>query len=200
VEEAEVELFYEQTLNQLSQQQYDSLQNFEAATHQISELNQVFLRRKMGEPVIRQKRTGLMAASTATASPIPTPGPGVPGEAAPISYADRHFKRAQEYLRAQRAPEAIQELKDALKLQPQNSNYHCLMGQAYLLNKLPGMAKVHFKQALRLNPKNAVAQKYLHQLGADLPTGEKATARSVDSRVTPVAPRRGLFGGIFSRG
>ena len=106
----------------------------------------------MGEPVIREKRVGLMAPSKATASPIQSPAVGQGPDAIPKNYAERHSKRAQDYLKQRNAGLAIQELKDALNLDPQNSDYHCLIGQAYLLNKLPGMAKVHLKQALRLDP------------------------------------------------
>lgn len=197
VPEAEVDLFYEQALNELSHQQYNSLPNFETKTRHLSELNLVFLRRKMGDPVIREKRTGLMAASTKTASPIPAPGTSAPAPAAPINYADRHFKRAQEYLKTHNASEAIQELKDALKIDPQNSNYHCLIGQAYLLNKLTGMAKVHFKQSLRLNPKNAVAQKYSRQLGIDPAQGLKSAPGTPSTSSEPT--KRGFLSSIFSR-
>ena len=206
IPEAEVDLFYEQALEQLSDQQFASLGNFETAVEQLGELNLVFLRRKMGDPVIREKRTGLMAPSKATASPIPSPGQS--SETRPKNYADRHFKRAQDYLRQRKAAEAIQELKDNLKIEPQNSNYHCLIGHAYLLNKLPGMARVHFKQSLKLNPKNTVSQKYLGQLQSETPdagdasTGSAAAAQTHSPKSTP--PRTGtgkggLLGTLFSR-
>lgn len=202
---AEIDLFYEQAITQLCSQQYDSLRNFETATRQLSELNLVFLRRKMGDPVIREKRTGLMAPSRATASPIPSPGSADAAEKSSKNYADRHFTRAREYIRTNKAQNAIQEMKDALKLDPQNSNYHCLMGQAYLLNKLPGMAKVHFRQALRLNAKNAVAQKYLTRLEAEDSQAAKPSSQ-VQSTSQPAASdnqsapaKRGLFSSIFSR-
>ena len=206
VPESEVELFYEQALDQLCAQQYDSLQKFESLTQQLNELNLAFLRRKMGEPVIRAKRAGLMAPSKATASPIPSPASANATEQMPKTYADRHFKRAQEYIRTNKAQHAIQEMKDALKLEPQNSNYHCLMGQAYLLNKLPGMARVHFRQALRLNPKNSVAEKYLTRLDEENPQATRSASRTraqsqaTDSPHQPTPNKRGLFGGIFPRG
>jgi curved DNA-binding protein CbpA len=205
ITEAEVDLFYEQALEQLNGQQFESLGQFEATTQQLEELNLVFLRRKMGEPVIREKRTGLMAPSRATASPIPSPGSGKSAEKPTQNYADRHFKRAQDYLRRRDATGAIQELKDALKLEPQNSNYHCLIGQAYLLNKLPGMARVHLKQALKFNPKNSVAQKYLTQLQEHAPKDSNSQAQSSSGTgANESAPRsargkQGLMGALFSR-
>jgi curved DNA-binding protein CbpA len=203
IPEAEVDLIYEQAVEQLGAQQFESLANFETVAVQLAELNLVFLRRKMGDPVIREKRVGLMAPSKATASPIPSPGTGPGADATPKNYAERHGQRARDYLRQRNASAAIQELKDALKLEPQNSDYHCLMGQAYLLNKLPGMAKVHLKQALRLDPTSTVAQKYLAQLdgtsGRVNPTG-KSTDKGSNGRSAGSKPDKpGLFGTIFSR-
>ncbi|WOD40843.1 J domain-containing protein [Nodosilinea sp. E11] len=202
VPELEIDVFYEQAVEQLCDRQYETLAEFETRTQQLSELNLVYLYRKMGAPVIREKRTGLMATAATPKSPGAMPDlPGdnqIPSEQV---YADRHFGRAQEYLKGKNIQAAIQELKDALKIDPQNSSYHCLMGQAYLLNKLPGMAKVHFKQALRFNPKNAVALKYAQQLNvslADIPRREAGA--TADSKAAPTAEKRSRFGGLFSKG
>jgi len=203
IPEAEVDLFYEQAVEQLCAQQFVSIDNFVTTAELLAELNLVFLQRKMGEPVIREKRVGLMAPSKATASPIPSPAVGQGPDAIPKNYAERHSKRAQDYLKQRNAAAAIQELKDALKLDPQNSDYHCLIGQAYLLNKLPGMAKVHLKQALRLDPHSTVARKYLNQL-EETPGGTNSTGKSTGSRSNSRSAgsknhKPGLFGTMFSR-
>ncbi|MGB3201739.1 MAG: J domain-containing protein [Nodosilinea sp.] len=202
VPEPEVDIFYEQAVDQLCDRQYESVVSFEACTQQLSELNLVYLLRKMGSPVIREKRTGLMTTasvsnSPATLSDLPSGGKSASG----LSYAERHYSRAQEYLKGKNIQAAIQELKDALKIDPQNSSYHCLIGQAYLLNKLTGMAKVHFKQALRLNPKNAVALKYAQQLKVTVtdtqPRQPKKDDRSTPGGATPDKPS--LFESLLSR-
>jgi len=202
IAEAEVDVFYEQAVDRLCDRQYASLADFETYTQQLSELNLVYLRRKMGAPVIREKRTGLMATTSVPRSPASTVAPATdppsgdkssPG----LAYAERHYGRAQEYLKGKNVQAAIQELKDALKIAPQNSRYHCLMGQAYLLNQLPGMAKVHLKQALRINPANAVALKYARQL--KMATTETTPAQP-NAVPVPANGRRSLFGGLFSKG
>lgn len=195
--EAEVDLMYEHLLEQLSDRQYNDIQTFETHTLLIAELNLIYLRRKMGDPVIREKRTGLMttpASQTSVAPPEAAPDNGVSS----LGYADRHFQRAQEYLKARNIAAAIQELKDAIRIDPKSSKYHCLLGQAYLLNKLPGMAKVHFKQALRLNPQNNVALKYARQLNLDLSSLAQPPANR-PSETTTKASKRPLFSRIFSR-
>ncbi|HEY9877534.1 MAG TPA: DnaJ domain-containing protein [Leptolyngbyaceae cyanobacterium] len=192
VPEPEIEIFYEQALLKLSEEQYNSPDNFDALTRQISELNLIYLRRKMGEPIIREKRSGLVAAGSV--GNVPVPAADAPRKT--VSYAERHSVRAQDYLKNGNYSAAIQELKDALKIDAHNSSYHCLIGQAYLLNQLPGMAKVHFKQAIKLNPKNDVALKYARQLQIDLKPDvgpQSPPAGQASSK------RRGLFGGIFSR-
>ncbi|MFH7244384.1 MAG: DnaJ domain-containing protein [Spirulina sp.] len=201
VPEAEVDTVYEHTLQEISATQYNSADDFTACTHRISELNLVYFQRKMGETIIREKRVGVMKSPVSGRTVTPsdgggsqaTMGQGSAVDSAP-AYADRHYQRAREYLQGKNAPAAIQELRDALKLEPKNSNFHSLMGQAYLLNKLPGMAKVHFKQALRIDPNNVVAQKYARQLKIDIePT---APTQSPSPRST--APAKSFLGRLFS--
>lgn len=195
--EAEVDVFYEQSLDQLAEQQYDSPQTFEEITPQLAELNLVYLRRKMGEPVIREKRTGLVAASTVPPGPTGQPQANQHNSAQnngnttlPTNYAERHIERAQEYLQKGNHNQAVQELRDAIRIEPNNSNYHALLGRAYLVQKLGGMAKVHFRQALKLDKNNALAQKYAKQLGIELQSSQGSQANGKGKR----QGNRGLFG------
>ncbi|WP_225852711.1 hypothetical protein, partial [Haemophilus parainfluenzae] len=92
----EVEVFYEKSLTQLSHRQYGSFQDFNVATGQIAELNLIYLRRKMGDTIIREKRTGLIANSSVAGTPLKTET----NFAKPsLNYAERHYQRAQEYIR-----------------------------------------------------------------------------------------------------
>jgi curved DNA-binding protein CbpA len=197
--EPEIDVFYEQAVDQLCDRQYESVSDFEACTQQLSELNLVYLRRKMGAPVIREKRAGPITTATLASESL-ADAPSNDKAASGAMYADRHYGRAQEYLKGKNVQAAIQELKDALKIDPQNSSYHCLMGQAYLLSKLTGMAKVHFKQALRLNPKNAVALKYAQQLKVTVTDTQPRQAKGSGSTTVPTPEKRSLFGGLFSKG
>jgi curved DNA-binding protein CbpA len=171
----EVEVFYEKALAELSENQYDSIESFAERTTAIAELNLIYLRRKMGETVIREKRTGLVSAKSSVQAAGTTAAPGQPapdaakaGEFPQTNYAQRHVVRAKTYIASKCYPEAIQELRDAVRIEPSNSNYHAMLGQAYLLQSMIGMAKVHIRQALKLDPKNTVARKYANQLDIDL--------------------------------
>ncbi len=158
IADAEVEMFYEQMIETLSTHQYEVKDSFEKITQQIGELNLVYLRRKMGDFVIRQKRTGLVTAQDIGQVSF-TPLEGEFHQST-VNYAERHATRAREYLQKGNFALAIQEMRDALKIQPNHSDYHSLIGQAYWLQGLQGMAKVHFRQALKLDPKHPVALKY----------------------------------------
>lgn len=199
VAEPEIEIFYEQSLTQLSNHQYHSMQDFNTATLQIAELNLIYLRRKMGDTIIREKRTGLVAATSVTSAPVTAETKSVK---ATLNYAERHYQRAQDYIAAKNYPAAIQELKDALKIEPQNSTFHCLIGQTYLLHQLPGMAKVHIKQSLRLNPNNPVALKYARQLKLEMVSSPSTTTTQTRPAAssTKAPPKSGLFGNLFSKG
>ncbi|MEL7316865.1 MAG: J domain-containing protein, partial [Cyanobacteria bacterium J06559_3] len=174
-DEAEVEILYEKRLSELADTQYVSAENFVQQTTAIAELNLIYLRRKMGDPVIREKRIGLVAstskqqsASSYPGSNTATTGPSLTEEPKSSDYAQRHISRAKAYINKKSYAQAIQELRDAVRIEPKNSQYHSMLGQAYLLQKMVGMSKVHFRQALRLDPNNLVALKYAKKLEIDL--------------------------------
>ncbi len=197
VEEDAVEVRYEQLVTELAMGQYDSADNYLTQTTAIAELNLVYLRRKMGNLVIREKRAGLITSAAAAVVPPPVEAPPT------ASYGQRHVERAKTYIQAQKYLQAIQELRDAVRLEPTNSDYHTLLGQVYLKNQMAGMAKVHIRHALKLTPDHSVALKYAQQLGLDLPSPPSpnghAPAGESPPPATVVTPkRRGVFG-LFVR-
>ncbi|MBE9177977.1 DnaJ domain-containing protein [Oculatella sp. LEGE 06141] len=180
---AAADIVYEQAIAELAEPQYQSLEQFEQITHQLGELNLVYLRLKLNETPIREKRTGLVSA--AEAKPVQyTP---VPAEAARYTtdYAQRHYERAQEYMKKANWPMAVQELRDAIRIESNRSDYHSLLAKAYLMQNLPGMAKVHFRQALKFNPNDALALEYAKRLGV---TQEEPVNKQ------PTERKGGLFG------
>lgn len=200
IDEAEVDIFYEKALTELSEAQYASTDTFVAQTEAIAELNLIYLRRKMGDPVIREKRTGLMSPAT-SAAPVPTappdpPPPNKAKEGTQVDYGQRHVVRAKTYIASKSYAEAVQELRDAVRIDPNNSNYHTMLGQAYLMQKMTGMAKVHIRQALKLDPQNRVAQKYAKQLDVQPPP--PATPNNGHTHSNTREKKGGLFN-LFSQ-
>ncbi|MEM6437924.1 MAG: molecular chaperone DnaJ, partial [Cyanobacteria bacterium P01_D01_bin.115] len=108
----------------------------------------------------------------------------------------RHVMRAKTYIASKSFPQAVQELRDAVRIEPENSNYHTMLGQAYLMQKMVGMAKVHVRQALKLDPNNRIAHKYAKQLQIEIvppkaPSNGQHNGRS--------QPQKGGFFSFFTR-
>ena len=95
-----------------------------------------------------------------------------------VDYTAKHTVRAKTYLTQKNYDMAVQELRDALRLSPQNPELHSMIGQAYFKQKMSGMAKAHFRQALKLKPHHKVAQKYGKLLGlSESPQESVATSK-----------------------
>ncbi len=180
------EIFYEQQVSALADRQYTDLNAFCDCTRSLIELNCVYLQLKQGETNPRPRRTGLMNAqpeANAAIKPV--------SEAAAVTsnhlYARRHYDRAKHYAQTSGWREAITELKDAIRMDPACSDYHALMGFVYLKQEQMGMARVHFKQALKLNPEDKLAKRFIKYVGEDRPAA------------APTQPEKRKLFGIFGR-
>lgn len=182
-----VDIFYEQALSNLAESQFQSLDELHAYSLEISQLNLIFLSRRIANLAIWPKRTGLISAAlTPTAVTFAAANtelataelPEKPPEKLEINYAQKHTTRAKTYLAQQNYEAAVQELREAIKLSPRNPELHSMIGQTYYRQKLSGMAKTHFRQALKLKPGHKVALKYSKLLGM-----------SVDNEAGPPIPQ-----------
>ena len=188
-----VEVFYEQAIAQLAESQYQPLAQFEALTQQLSELNLVYLQLKMGDVLIREKPTGLVSAPEAKPIQFTPTDTGTVSE----SYAQRHYRRAQEYMRKGNWKEAEQELRDAIKIEADKSDYHALLGVAYLRQNLQSMAKVYLRQALKLNPQDPLACKFGPKLGLEVATPSNAQQNGNAPKKQPDTKTPKNNGGLF---
>jgi tetratricopeptide (TPR) repeat protein len=160
----ELEIFYEQAVAQLAELQFHPVYQFEPITQQLVELNLIYLHLKMGAPMIREKRTGIMPPMQAA------PAEFVPAETAQMAniYAQRHYQRAHQYAKNANWLQAVAELRDALRLEPERSEYHSLLAKVYWMQDLKGMARVHFRQALKFNAQDPLALEYSAKLKISL--------------------------------
>ena len=192
-----VDSFYEQQVSDLSDRQYADLDAFGEVTRSLMELNAVYFQLKEGEPTWRPRRTGLMSTpsmSQTSPSQASSPQTSAQHSAAPAQtsnhlYARRHYDRAKHYAQTSGWKEAITELKDAIRMDQACSDYHALLGFVYFKQEQRGMARVHFKQALKLNPEDKLAKRFLPYVTDDRPT-------AIPDAKTP--EKRKLFG-IFGR-
>lgn len=180
----EADVYYEKSVDTLGETQYHYLDQFESITRQLGELNLAYLHLKMGEPVIREKRTGIVSAPQA--KPLQFAPNQAETAVVAINYAQRHYYRAQEYAKKANWTQVVAELRDAIRLEPTRSEYHSLLAKAYLMQNLFGMAKVHFRQALKFDPKDPLALQYATKLNL-LPEPERK-----------IPARNASGGGLFS--
>lgn len=155
----DTDVFYEQAIAKLAEQQYQSLQHFHHITAQISELNLVYLHLQTADLLIREKRTGIIPATEKHTPSSPSATTSADSKTPAINYSQLHYQRATQYGKQNNWASAVSEMRDALKLDPNNSNYHALIGFAYLKQDLTGMATAHIRQALKLDPQQPLALK-----------------------------------------
>ncbi|GAB4378730.1 MAG: tetratricopeptide repeat protein [Elainellaceae cyanobacterium] len=188
----EVDVFYEQAIANLAESQFHPLSQFEFFTQQIAELNLLYFHLKTNAPLVREKSTGIVAAQQAKPAQF-SPSTTATAQMA-VSYAQRHYQRAQEYVKKRAWSQAVAELRDAIRLEANRSDYHSLLAIAYLMQNLPGMAKVHLRQALKLNPNDPLALQYAAKLDLTPPaTSVKNTAQETSPRNSASKGSGGLF-------
>ena len=70
---------------------------------------------------------------------------------------NQYISQAEGYIRQQLWISALKEIRTAIQIDCNNSKCHALLGFVYMNQKLVGMAKVSFQQALKLSPDHAIA-------------------------------------------
>lgn len=196
-----VDVFYEQAIAKLAEAQYQDIDQFESTTEQLGELNLIYLQLKLGDMGVREKRSGIIAA--AEAKPFNIMPTSVTPEVVTESYDQRHYRRARQYAANSNWADVVNELRDAIKLKSDKSEYHSLLGVAYLRQNMQGMARAHLKRALELNPSDPLVIKYAPQAGIvvppptpiQTPNGKKPPAKQTASASQK---RGGLFGFLRS--
>jgi len=170
----EAELFYEDAVKSYSITQYYSLPEAYQITQQLSALNIVYLSCQQpnlplgNEPksIIPQEKAQPVQ-TTLSSTRVLKPDS--------INYAQRHYQRAVEYSNQEKWNLAVQELRDAIKLEPANGDYYALLGVVHFQQKFLGMAKVYIRQALKINPQQPLALKYAALLQIKLNENENET-------------------------
>lgn len=160
---SDIDNAYRAALNDLATRQYQTLQQSIDLIGQISELNLVFLMRKesRGESGIPQLNKTPVTGAAGTATAASNGKPSAPATSAPVTTREdviaAYLRRAQDYETKQNFQKAILELRDAMRIDPMNSQCQSRMGMLYLKTNQPKMAKFHFDKALQLNPKDELA-------------------------------------------
>ncbi len=169
---------YHQALNSLSTKQYESLNDSIDLIGQISELNMVY--------VMRQ------AQGTSLPKTQPRRFP-------PSDLVDKAIRRAVQFETNGELPKAIQELREAIQMNPRHpkvADCHGRLGTIYLKSKQPTMAKIHFRKALELNPNDAIARAGMNRLE---PKTKPEQSQAKSGKGKDDHSGGGLFGGLFGK-
>ena len=97
--------------------------------------------------------------------------------------AQNHYNRALERMQLRNSSLAVQDLRDAIKQDPYNSEYHAMLGKIHLEKGLAGMANINLRRALTLNPEDALALKCLKKLKAQSVRPPSSEAPSLVNRL-----------------
>jgi tetratricopeptide (TPR) repeat protein len=96
-----------------------------------------------------------------------------PVELPKVSPAFRNLQLAEVFISKKQWPEALKELKNGEKLDPENAYLLAQLGLVYLNQNVTLMAKSNFQKALKLDPQEPTALKYLKQLTQAPPKKEE---------------------------
>jgi curved DNA-binding protein CbpA len=207
---ANLDIVYQGLVKKLATNQYDTLSQVLDNIAEISELNMAYLMLRKGEALKPTGRTELQkkevrkpteSPKKGTSTP-PPPGPSAPLPDSGVSRAAEYIRRAEGYMTKNNFAAAVLELREALKLDPNNSRCHSLLGAAYLKQNQATMAKVHVNKALQLNPKDELALKAQRHLEALAQKSGGNTAKAAAQPASNKQPNNkqgggGLFGGLF---
>jgi curved DNA-binding protein CbpA len=206
---------YKNALSELAEKQYLDIRASLSVIEEISQLNLAYLSRKDG------KTPGAIASNTINLPKVATSGNNTgqntdppPKPKAKVSLADQSCQRAEKFIATQNISQAVSELREALKLEPNNSKVHALLGICYLQQNQMTMAKLEIQKAIALNPQEAKAieaQQLFEK--ANTPAGTaaakaKAVSKNTSASSKSSTPKKdnkpekggGFFGGLFGGG
>ncbi len=83
-----------------------------------------------------------------------------------VSLAFRNLQMSEIFINKKQWSEALKELKIAEKLEPNNAFVHAQLGFVYMNQNVNLMAKSSFQKALKLDPKEPTALKYLSKVSS----------------------------------
>lgn len=152
------EITYKQYVEQVSPKQYESLDSILEHTATLSELNLVYLFTQTSLSF-----TSGSAAAPATSQPTNNAEPNPVAKPAQ-SPALRNLNMAELFISKKQWTDALKELLGAEKLDPNNAKVYALKGVVQMNQNAAAIAKASFQKALKLDPKESTALKYINQV------------------------------------
>ena len=168
------EITYKQYIEEVSPKQYETLDSIMEYTATLSELNLVYLLTQTSLSFSSGSSVGAPASTTAEAAPAAKPAQ---------SPALRNLNMSELFISKKQWTDALKELISAEKLDPNNAKVYALKGLVQMNQNATAIAKASFQKALKLDPKEPTAVKYINQVNVATKPPEK-----------PPEKKGGLFG------
>jgi curved DNA-binding protein CbpA len=162
------EITYKQYVEEVSPKQYETLES-------ISELNLVYL--------FTQNTLSFSSGSSAASAGSQGAAETTPAAKPAQSPALRNLNMAELFIGKKQWTDALKELISAEKLDPNNAKVYALKGLVQMNQNAAAIAKASFQKALKLDPKEPTAAKYINQVNVATKPPEK-----------PLEKKGGLFG------
>ena len=116
----------------------------------------------LSDPKQREEYEALrmLAKSKGAAAEVASPAAGATPATAEgrDQWAEKHCERALDLLRKKRFPEAETAIKEAIRLCPNNANYHATLADIQYSRGWKTLAQSTVQQALKIDPKNHEAK------------------------------------------
>ena len=169
------EITYKQYVDEISPKQYETLDSIMEYTAMLSELNLVYL--------FTQTSLSFSSGSSAAAGSQGANAEVTPTAKPAQSPALRNLNMAELFISKKQWTDALKELLSAEKIDPNNAKVYALKGLVQMNQNAAAIAKASFQKALKLDPKEPTAVKYINQVSAATKPPEK-----------PPEKKGGLFG------
>lgn len=193
-----IDLVYKNAIAKIAETQYNSLKDVISIISQISELNLVYLMRTAGKAFATSAAKPLVNSAPSQTKQTPAPPPPPPPKE--DSSIEQYLRRAQTLIEKNQFPPAEIELKDALKIAPKSSRCHSLLAFVYMRQNKLKMAKIHFDNALKLDPQDAAALAWKPKIDKVISQHSSSshvkTSANTDNKQSEKSGG-GLFGGLF---
>jgi curved DNA-binding protein CbpA len=206
-----LELIYPKLLKQLTSEQYKSLEQAGNSIGIVSELNLIYLmlkcerginRKQPSSPSIAKQTITQSKSTTIQEKTTPTQTSQKSSQAEEPTTESRitaFIGRAQQYIAKGEYDQAITELRDALRIDPNHAQAHAITGRAYLHKRQLTMAKVHIGKAYDADPHNLIvmdSKKALDKL-TKAESKSKTPSPNSNQKSDNNSGNSGFFSGFF---
>lgn len=174
------EITYKKYVEEIAPKQYESFDTILEYSNTLSELNLVYVLTQNNLAFSSGSSSPSVATSNAAPANVSTAAPAPQPVQSP---ALRNLNMAELFISKKQWSDALKELIAAEKLDPNNAKVFALKGVVQMNQNAAAIAKSSFQKALKLDPKEPTALKYINQVNASAKPPEK-----------PPEKKGGLFG------